>query len=472
MASLDQVVDVKINLNTFSIAKANFGIPIAISPFGAIPLAPPEQRILKYYSYDEAASDYKIGAIDTATLKAVQTTFSQTPRPNQCWVGRRLVSHVTLRLVYDGVIPVGTIFGITLNGQAVSVTSIGSDTLDTLRTKLFNAIDSASITGITATDAGAAGGIQIGVDNDAATFTIGSAKNTTYEMRGDHSEIGVSGDLSNINLEDNGWYGFMMVERPDDATQNTLITGAAAWAEAQTKLYFACCGQGDITTTVDTDILSTLQKKQYLRTAFVWHDVAGEYPEAAWMGRCFTMDPGSETWALKNLPGITPVKLNATQRQNVYKKNGNLYDQIALNTYLIGAASDGLQAQGGKVVSGEWIDVVRFRDWLTDYIQKSMSSLMIRQKKVPYTNGGIALLVNSLRASLRQGQIVGGIAPDEVDSEGNTVPGFIIQYPNAADVPFDQKAQRVLNMSFTALLAGAIQLVKINGNLTYTYSGS
>ncbi|MDA8490138.1 DUF3383 family protein [Kluyvera sp. Awk 3] len=140
------------------------------------------------------------------------------------------------------------------------------------------------------------------------------------------------------------------------------------------------------------------------------------------------MDPGSETWALKNLPGITPVKLNSTQRQNVYKKNGNLYDQIALNTYMIGAVSDGNAALGGKVVSGEWIDVVRFRDWLTDYIQTSMVSLMSRQKKVPYTNAGIALLVNSLRASLRQGQIVGGIAPDEVDSEGNTVPGFIIDY--------------------------------------------
>lgn len=464
MASLDQVVDVQINLSTFSIAKANFGIPIVISP---LPVS--GQRVLKFYSYDEAAAST---SLDTVTLKAVQAVFSQTPRPNQCWVGRRMVSHATVRVVYDGAIPSGTVFGITINGQAVSVTSVGSDTLDTLRTKLFNAIDTAAITGITSTDAGSDGGIQIGVDNDAAPFSIGGTKNTTYELRGDHSENGIANDLTNINLDDNGWYGFMLSEKPDDQAQNTLITGAAAWAEAQTKLFFARSGNGDITTSVDTDLLSTLQKKQYLRTALVWHDIDGEFPEAAWMGRCFTMDPGSETWALKNLPSITPVQLNATQHQNVYKKNGNTYEQIALNTYLIGAASDGLQAQGGKVVSGEWIDVVRFRDWLTDYIQKSMASLMIRQKKVPYTNGGIALLVNSLRASLRQGQIVGGIAPDEVDSEGNTVPGFIIQYPNAADVPFDQKAQRVLNMSFTALLAGAIQLVKINGNLTYTYSGS
>lgn len=465
MASLDQVVDVKINLNTFSIAKANFGIPMVVTPLNVAG----SQLVFKFFNYDEAQQS---GILPAAALKAVQAVFSQSPRPNQCWVGKRTVAQAVISLAEpSATISAGQVFKVNLAGKDVSYTAVNSDTSASVYTKLGGAITSAAITGVTV--GSTTDGVELDISpQDADSFSITTSANLIFELGGQSSEAAVQSDLSAINLEDNGWYGFLMAERPSIPAENTIITGAAAWAETQTKLFFCSSSDDDILTAVDTDLLSTLQKKQYLRTAFVWHENQLEYPEGAWMGRCFTMDPGSETWALKNLPGITPDKLNATERQNVYKKNGNTYDQIALNTYLIGAASDGNAALGGKVVSGEWIDVVRFRDWLTDYIQKSMASLMVRQKKVPYTNAGIALLVNSLRASLRQGQIAGGISPDEVDSEGNTVPGFIIQYPNAADVPFDQKAQRVLNMSFTALLAGAIQLVKINGNLTYTYSGS
>lgn len=404
--------------------------------------------------------------MDEATLNAIASVFSQTPRPNQCWVGKRPVSGVTLTPTAT-TIGTGDVMAVTINDQVVSVTALASDTVETLTTKLGDAITDAAIEGVSVTSSDN-GVIILSVPGDAS---VSDAENLAYSLSGSSGEASIKDDLTAINVEDNGWYGFMLVERPLES-DSTLITGAAAWAETQTKLFFTSANYASILEPGDTDLLSQLQQKQYLRTAFVYHADQSEYPEAAWMGRCFTMDPGSETWALKNLPSITPDKLNDTQRQNVYSKNGNTYDQLAENTYLIGAASDGIGALGGKVVSGEWIDVVRFRDWLTDYIQKSMASLMIRQKKVPYTNGGIALIVNSLRSSLRQGQIVGGIAPDEVDSDGNTVPGYTITYPNAADVPFDDKAQRVLNISFTALLAGAIQLVKVDGVLTYNYSGS
>jgi len=206
-----------------------------------------------------------------------------------------------------------------------------------------------------------------------------------------------------------------------------------------------------------------LQNLQYLRTALIAHKAAAtEYPEMAWMGRCFTIAPGGETWALKSLAAITPSKFSDTEQSYIFQKNANAYEQYAENTYLINK---------GKVASGEWIDVVRFRDWLVDTIQKNMASLMIRQKKVPYTNGGIALIVNNLNGSLIQGQQAGGIAPDERDSEGNTIPGFRITYPNAADVSADIKATRTLYIEFVALLAGAIQLVEITGSLTYSYEG-
>ena len=85
------------------------------------------------------------------------------------------------------------------------------------------------------------------------------------------------------------------------------------------------------------------------------------------MGRCFTIAPGGETRALKTLASITPSKFSDTEQSYIFQKNANAYEQYAENTYLINK---------GKVASGEWIDVVRFRDWLVDTIQKNMASLV------------------------------------------------------------------------------------------------
>lgn len=122
----------------------------------------------------------------------------------------------------------------------------------------------------------------------------------------------------------------------------------------------------------------------------------------------------------------------------------------------------------GKVAAGEWVDVIRFRDWLKDNIQTEMTSMLINRPKLPYTDSGIQTAVNCLRASLQKGQNVGGIAPDEVNSDNENVPGFEITYPRAADLTANEKASRILNLGFRARLAGAIHLIEIQGTLAYT----
>ena len=181
-------------------------------------------------------------------------------------------------------------------------------------------------------------------------------------------------------------------------------------------------------------------------------------PDAAWAGRVFTIKPGAETWALKQLASVTPSPLTATQKQTVVNKGGNTFEfyqaQIALTN-------------PGKVAAGEWIDVIRFRDWLKDVIQVNMAQMMINRDKVPYTDPGIQLCVNNLRKSLQEGQNVGGIAPDELDASNNTVPGFVITYPRSVELAPSIKASRVLSLGFTARLAGAIHVVEITGALAY-----
>ena len=119
------------------------------------------------------------------------------------------------------------------------------------------------------------------------------------------------------------------------------------------------------------------------------------------------------------------------------------------------------------MVAGEWIDVIRGRAWLKDLIQTNMVQMLINRPKVPYTDQGIQLCANNLRKSLQQGIDAGFIAPDEVDADGNTVPGFTITVPLSQDIDPAVKASRVLTLEFSARLAGAIHVTNINGAVGY-----
>ena len=122
----------------------------------------------------------------------------------------------------------------------------------------------------------------------------------------------------------------------------------------------------------------------------------------------------------------------------------------------------------GQVVGNEWCDIIRFRDWLKDDMQTRVVNLFITSPKVPYTDAGIALVQNQMIASLEEGTKMGGIAKDEFDEDGKTIPGYTTSVPLASSLTASEKASRKLTKcSFVARLAGAIHKAALNGTLTY-----
>ena len=120
------------------------------------------------------------------------------------------------------------------------------------------------------------------------------------------------------------------------------------------------------------------------------------------------------------------------------------------------------------VAAGEWIDVIRFRDWLKEEISVNVFNLLINREKVPYTDEGIAQVEARIRDALVLGQRRGGVAPTEYDEEGRENLGFTVTVPLASSVSANTKAKRKLtDVFFTARLAGAIHFVEIKGSLTY-----
>ena len=122
----------------------------------------------------------------------------------------------------------------------------------------------------------------------------------------------------------------------------------------------------------------------------------------------------------------------------------------------------------GKVKAGEWIDVIRFRDWLENDMRVRVANVLLSNPKIPYTDSGIALIRTAMVSSLMQGQQNGGISETTIATDGTLIPGYAVSVPSAASISAADKAARVLNnCRFEAYLSGAIHAVKIIGYLSY-----
>ena len=255
-------------------------------------------------------------------------------------------------------------------------------------------------------------------------------------------------DVLTEALDTNGWYCICPV-----GLTKAQVKEVIEWTETQNKL----CGYID-----DDPDNPIVEAGIYMRSYPVYPKVTPEQSDTdvplenkygmaiAMAAKAMNYHAGSETWALKPLAAVTPSKLNSTAIKKMQSANFN---------YVLTVASKNI-TQGGKTNSGEWIDIVRFRDWLQNDMQVRVVNLLVTYKgKVPYTDGGIALVQNQMISSLKDGQKYGGISPTEYDEDGNEIPGFVTHVPLAANIPATKKASRVLeDVSFEARLAGAIHM--------------
>lgn len=207
----------------------------------------------------------------------------------------------------------------------------------------------------------------------------------------------------------------------------------------------------------------------YFRTMGVYgreksSQVDEDVPEANWYmnvafaAKWLNYQSGSETSAFKTLASVYPSELTSTEMKALAES--------ALN-YFIPVGNKNI-TMNGKVVGDEWADVIRFRDWQKNDMQVAVVNLFVTNPKIPYTDSGIALVQNQMIASLRRGQNVGGIAEDEFDEDGNTIPGFVTSVPRSSSITPSVKASRKLyDCKFKARLAGAIHFAELKGSLTY-----
>jgi len=181
------------------------------------------------------------------------------------------------------------------------------------------------------------------------------------------------------------------------------------------------------------------------------------FPEAAWGGEMLgRYEPGEATWMFKQLVGVakTPTTLlSQAQKTAALNKNANIYVEVA---------SVGITREG-KMASGRYIDLTRGVDWLEARMEERIFAQMANLPKIPYTNVGVAIIENEIRAQLDAGIAAGVLQPLLDDAENRP---YQIIVPDVATVSQQDRVGRVLpDIEFKAQAAGAIHKVVVTGNI-------
>ncbi len=440
--ALSDIVNVQISTSGVQLERAGFGVPLILAadcPGGFT------ERVRSYTSLAGVLVDF---AITTATYKMAAACFAQNPKIPLIKVGR-LALKPTQRWAVTPTAADTTVYKMKINGlAATSAASDGSASVSEINVLLKTAIDALALA-ITVSDQTTF--LRIVANTAGATFGVEALVDAgigVLKLEQDHADPGVATDLGAIALEDNAWYAIL-----NPFNSKAMATEIAAYAESNQKL-FLCQSQDTQTVTLalgsdsSTTLAGVLNAATRLRTAIIYHPDNWAFADAALAGAVLPMDPGSETWAYKSLSGPAKVALTSTQRTNAVAKHVNIYTTIA-----------GIGATEKGVVSGnEYIDVIRFRDWLTATLSEDIFAALASMKKIPFTDGGISVIEGLVRARLKIAVDVGGLSPN---------PAPTVTVPKAADISSADKASRTLNgVKFDAVLAGAIQAINLSGTIT------
>ncbi|NIQ91022.1 MAG: DUF3383 family protein [Nitrospinaceae bacterium] len=502
--SLDDIVRVTITAETTAPSRTGFGLPLVM----AYHTVWPERA--RIYSGDTAVDDMIADGFPSnhAAVRAVRGIMSQNPKPTSVVVGREEnTQKQKIKITPDELIA-NLEYGVEIDGIGFSYTSDATPTVAEITAGLVADINppdwvadsdyvvgdkvvndtpdriyvcvtaghSALSGGPTGTGSGITDGTVVwdyvmdetitATDNttdfdleadtvaDAFSFEIpdqagGSIKGRSIlkqeNITPDGTPDGIAADISAVRAVNDDWYGLAITNLGKD-----VIEAAAAYTESILKLFLTSTADDEVyDPTVSDDVGSNLQAAAYARTAIMYHPKAlVQYPGAAWLGNGLPYDPGSITWKFKTLAGVDYVDLTPGEITALRDKDVNQYIRKAgLN-----------MSQEGITAAHEFIDVTRGIDWTQVRIQEAVFFRLKNAPKVPFTNPGVGLIENEVKGVLELG-VTNTVFTDD--------PAPTTTVPDVADVPTVDKAERLLpDVKFSAVLAGAIHFVEIDGTVS------
>lgn len=424
MSEIADVVNVTVNVADIKITKTGFGIPLIFDLF-ASSIFP--ERVRSYSNLTTVAADF---ATTSKVYKCANAIFAQERAPTTIKVGRQDSGDASITTAlgvindedsdsYCIVTPYKLKADLLLiaawaeaNQKIFLCSSEDADVITNADTDIATALKDASYNRTAYKHHH-----QAGVDVTGAAYTITS--NVATIVQASHGlRVGdpITFDTSSGASID----GDNTVASVTDANTFTAATTAIDAAGPVTVNYFA----------------------RYT------------FPEAAWVGLMLPSDPGSETWKFKTLTGVVPVPrtfLTPTEESNALGKNANLYTPLAG----VGSTHEGVMA------SGRYIDIQRGIDWVEARLGEAVVTRLLITPKVPYTDGGAAILEGDMTKILDQGvnqNILGPLLDDSGDFYRVTTPKVADQSTS------NRQARHFPGMTAQAQMAGAIHSLAITVN--------
>ncbi len=434
-----------INITSVSLnpSRTGFGLPMLATYHANFP-----ERVREYISLSALVTDGF--SVNSPTYAMASALFAQNPRPPKFLVGRRANAAQQLVVLSPTSTQEGLVYKLKIkapNGleQSVTYTTPGAATAASICAALKVAIDALpsgqglSSSNLVATVVGNTLELESAAVNGKWFAFGGLNKELSFEDQTPNP--GIAADLAAIFAERGDWYAFAL-----ESTDKPTILAAAAWAETNKRLFGFQTMDTEVLVTAytlgGTDLMSQLKDGSKFYTFGIFSQHLGEHAHAAFFGANLPSQPGSETWKFKTLRGVTVSTLQAGAYANIASKNGNLYG--------VGEGGFSITAEG-KTHGGEYIDVVRFADWLNEEIRNSLAIALTGARKVPYTDAAVETLANVIRGALERGETVGGLDPAF---------DYTLTYPKVADVsPADRAARKFGPFLGSHKLASAIHSV-------------
>jgi len=441
MGALTDYVTLTISRASVGLTRAGFGTVLILTPNVSW-----TERTRTYADISAVAADFS----DTTSAEylAANAIFEQSPAPTKIKFGR-LSNKPTLVYQLSAITPTSNVsytYSVNVKGKGVTPTTVtftsdGTPTDAEYAAGMVTALN--SVVGKNFTATGATSPISITATNPGDWFSIEVADPATQKVKMTHADPGVATDLAAILLADKDWYTVYNLFNSE-----LMGGGIAAWVESNKKTYICDTNvtEAIITAAGNGDLLDDLKTLAYSRTLGFYHHAPDQFAGAALLGRCMPIDPGGETWALKTLVGVAASPLTGTHKTNLENRNANGYESIGS----VGVTFD------GKVASGDYFDVTRFLDWFENTAATYIFNALTAEDKTPFNDAGISKIGSQLRKALKEAVTAGGFNDD-----------WEVILPKYTDVSSSNKTARTLSgVKFKATLAGAVQKVTINGNVT------
>jgi hypothetical protein len=435
---INEIVDVQISLETLAVSQEGFGTAMILGDNATF-----SERIRTYSNIDGVAEDFELTDEEYLAAAAI---FSQTVKVKSIKIGRMeaRVAQVQVLDFSDDFIT-GNVIDLEVNNVAMPSVTFDTDHATTAAAleaalEAFDVIGDVVVAGNNFTINAAAAGIPFEITNVAVT---GGASQPTSTLTTTVDNHGIAEDLQEISEEDNDWYGLVTTSFvPGDVLQ------AASWVEPRLKIYMTRTDDEDVLTNATDDIASLLKALDYDRTAVWWNSDTNDFIDAAVLGKNFPFTPGSITWMFKNLNAVVTDNITANQLTNAKAKNVNLYAEINGTDITL----------YGKMASGQFIDIIHGVDLLQSDVKTEIFGTLSRAPKVPFTNGGVAIIEGVLSGVLERKEKQNFITND---------PKYTVSAPLVQDVDPDDRANRHLpDVKFTCVVAGAVHSVTVQGTVS------